>query len=152
MNKNKLYTWSLWISTIIVILLIAVQGISGNWITFFLLWPGGKFSDAFLQAMMTLGSFHKAAGFIEGGISILILIFAFLSRSSIYTRIFAALGVAMMVLAAWGGVLYVTSSFQDRMALGQMADASVGALGVYLIQLFFMNRTPRFPWDHRHPG
>jgi hypothetical protein len=149
MNVNRFYSRGLWIFTILLVLLVALQSISGNWITFFLLWPGGNFSQTFIMAMVKLATYHRAAGFLEGGVSILILIFAFLSKSSIYVRISAALGLTMMILAVWGGVLYVTSGFEDRMALGQMADASVGVLGTCLIQLFFMNRTPRFPWG-RH--
>jgi hypothetical protein len=143
------YQRSLWILTIAFVLVTALQGISGNWITFFLVWPGGNFGNTFVMAMVKLSSYHRIAGFFEAGISILILFFAFLSKSSIYVRAFAVLGLIMMALAATGGILYVTSDYQDRMALGQMADASVGVVGTYLIQLFFMNKTPRFPWNRQ---
>lgn len=145
--SNKVCLWGLWISTIAVVLIAALQGLSGNWVTFFLIWPGTPgLQPAFIRAMVILASYHRIAGFIVGAISILILFFAFLSKSSIYVRIFAVAGFVMTALAAVGGFLYVTSGLQDRWSLGQMADAFVGVLGVYLIQLFFMNKTPRFPW------
>ncbi len=141
------HKFGLWISTIAVILLAALQGLSGNWIVFFFLWPGGPdFGNRFIQAMVRLSSYHRTAGFAIGAISILILFFAFRSKSSIYVRIFAVLGFVMTALAATGGILYVTSNYQDRLGLGQMADAFVGVFGTYFIQLIFMSTTPRFPW------
>ena len=144
---KKINLWGLWIATILIVLISAIQALSGHWVTFFLLWPGGPdYGNTFIQAMLALGTYHRIGGWITGGLSVVILYFAFFSGSSIYTRISAVVGFIMTVLAAWGGYLYVTSSFGDRMSLGQMADAAVGVTGVYLIQLFFMNKTPRFPW------
>ena len=138
----------MWIATIAVTLLAALQALSGHWVIFFLLWPGGpNYGSAFAQAMVTLGSYHRIAGFIVGGFSIVILFFAFFSKSSIYVRIFAVVAFIMTALAASGGFLYVRSGYLDRMSLGQMADAFVGVFGAYLIQFFFMNKTPRFPWS-----
>lgn len=99
-----------------------------------------------MQAMVTLSKYHKVAGYSMGGIALLVLLFAFLDKKSIYVRVFALLGIIMVGLAASGGILYVRSGHQDRFALGQMADASIGVFGSYFIQLFFMNRTPRWPW------
>ena len=99
--------------------------------------------------MVDLGTYHRIGGWTTGGLSVVILYFAFFSRSTVYTRIIAMVGFIMTVLAALGGYLYVTSGFADRMSLGQMADAATGVTGVYLIQLFFMNKTPRFPWVKR---
>jgi len=147
---NKVCRWGLWISTIIILLLSAVQALSGNWITYFLFLPGASsFGNAFLRAMVSLASYHRFAGFAIGGLSVLVLFFAFFSKSSIWVRIFAVVGFIMMALAAAGGVLYVTSGHGDQMALGQMSDAFVGVFGAYFIQLFFMNGTPSLPWRHR---
>jgi hypothetical protein len=147
---EKIYRVGLWVSTLIIIIISAVQGLSGNWITLYLFWPGGPgTAPQFMRAMLDLSSYHRYAGFTIGGLSIVVLVFALLSRSSIYVRIFAVLGLVMTGLAASGGVLYVTSTFTDRWSLGQMVDAFVGLFGVYLIQLFFMNRTPNFPWSKR---
>jgi len=144
---SRFNVWGLWITTILIVLISAIQALSGHWVTFFLIWTGGPdYGNTFTQAMLALGNYHKIGGWVTGGLSVVILYFAFVSKSSVYTRIFAVVGFIMTVLAAWGGYLYVTSSFQDRMSLGQMADAAVGVTGVYLIQLFFMNKTPRFPW------
>ena len=146
---RKVCMWGLWISTIVVLLLAALQGLSGHWIAFFLLWPGGpSLGHAFLQAMVALSAYHRGAGFAIGAISILILFFAFFSKSTIYVRVFAIVGLVMTVVTAAGGFLYVTSGLKDRWSLGQMADGFVGVFGAYFIQLFFMNKTPRFPW-HR---
>jgi hypothetical protein len=144
---NRVFIWGLWIATIVALLLSALQGLSGHWIVFFLIWPmQPPFGQAFINAMVKLSSYHRMAGFAVGGLSVLILFFAFASKSSIYTRIFAVVGFAMTVLAAYGGYLYVTSGFQDRWSLGQMADAFIGVFGAYFIQLLFMIKTPGFPW------
>ena len=134
---------SLWISTIIVLVLFTIQGWSGNWVTFFLAWPSGpgdQLSNTFLQFMSGLSVYHVKMGFAIGAISVLISIFAFLSKSSIYVRTLAVIGLAITTSAAMGGFLYVSSGFQDRWSLGQMADAFVGVLGAYFIQLYFMGK------------
>ena len=147
----------LWISTIAILVIMSVQGLSGNWITFFFVWPGGPGSQvgiAFVSAMAGLAQYHAAMGFAIGAISILILILAFMYRATVYVRIFAVLGFLITASAVMGGILYVSTVFQDRWSLGQMADSFVGAYAAYLLQLFFMNRTPRFPWAKKEapPG
>jgi len=147
-TPNKFLQRALWITTILIILISALQGLSGNWITFFLFWPGGPaFGDVFTQAMVSLAAYHTIMGFAVGALSILIIFLAFYSKSSIYVKTISIIGLVMTALAATGGMLYVNSGLQDRMALGQMADAFVGMIGIYLIQIFFMNRTPVFPWN-----
>jgi hypothetical protein len=152
---HRISRWGLWISTLVVLLVTAIQGISGHWVAFFLIWPGPGgpvFGHTALQIVAKLPSYHKMAGFAIGGISVLVLFFAYTSKSSIYVRVFAVLGIVMTALAATGGILYVHSGLQNRWALGQMADAFVGVFGAYFIQLFFMNRTPRFPWSRAKSG
>jgi hypothetical protein len=137
----------LWISAIALLILMTVQGFSGNWITIFLRWPGTpNLSDQFIQAMIGLSSYHSFMGLAIGCISVLNLVLAFMSRSSIYVRILAVLGLVIMGSAAMGGILYVSSGYQDRWSLGQMMDSFVGVYADYFLQLFFINRTPRFPW------
>jgi hypothetical protein len=143
----------LWVLTILVVLLSAVQALSGHWVVFFFLWPGGtSFGSSFMRAMADLGSYHRSAGFAIAGLAVLILLCVFLSRWSVYVRLLAVLGLVLVGLSAWGGYQYYTSGYQDRWFLGQMADASVGVIGIYLIQLFFMNKTPRFPWSKSKTG
>ncbi len=142
--KQTFQQWSwkgLWISTIALLVLMTVQGFSGNWITIFLRWPGvPNLSDQFIQAMIGLSSYHSFMGYAIGCISVLCLVLAFTSRSSIYVRILAVLGLVITVSAAIGGTLYSSSGYQDRWSLGQMMDSFVGAYAAYFLQLFFMNR------------
>ena len=148
MNKTTRVT--LWISTIVTLLVTAIQALSGHWLVFYLIWPGGPIlgnRQAFLNAMIKLSSYHRYAGYAVAGLSVVILASAFLSKATVYVRVLAVLGFAMVVLAVVGGVAFVNSAYQDRWSLGQMADAFVGVFGVYLIQLIFMNKTPRFPWQ-----
>jgi hypothetical protein len=145
----------LWIATISILAILSVQGLSGNWITFFLVWPGGPQAGLglpFALAMAGLAQYHIVMGLTMGVLSIVIVVFAFMHKSSVYVRVFSVLGLVITASAAIGGILYVTSGFQDRWSLGQMADSFVGAYAAYFLQFFFMNRTPRFPWDRRVVG
>ena len=128
----KTFRVLLWASTILIVVLSAIQVLSGNWITLYLFWPGGPgTAPSFIKAMIDLANYHRYAGFTIGGISILVLLFAFLAKPNIFVRIISIVGLIMMGLAASGGYLYVTSNTQDRWSLGQMMDAAVGVLIVY---------------------
>jgi hypothetical protein len=145
---QRIFSTALWVSTLAILVLLSVQALSGNWITYFLILPGApaNLSQSFIGALVKLAIYHKLMGFVIGGISILVLIFAFIRRSSIYVRIFAVLGLIITASAGIGGFLFVKSGFQDRWPLGQMSDSFVGAYAAYFLQLFFMNKTPGFPW------
>jgi hypothetical protein len=149
---QKVSRIGLWVSTIVILLLVAVQGWSGGWSAFYLIWPGSNVGATFLHIVAWLAAYHRKLGFAIGGISILIIIFAFLSKTNIYVRILTILGLAVTVSAALGGYLYVHSSLQDRLSLGQMADSFIAVFAVYFLQLFFMNKTPRFPWSRAKAG
>jgi hypothetical protein len=137
----------LWISAILVIVLIIAQGWTGNWSVFYLLWPGSNVTSMFLQITAQMAVYHMRMGFAIGAISVLILIFSFLAKSNLYVRILAILGFVITVLAVIGGFLFVTSSLQDRLSLGQMADSFLGVLAADFLILFFLNKVPRFPWN-----
>jgi hypothetical protein len=149
---QRIFSMALWTSTLAILVVMSIQALSGNWITYFLILPGApaNLSQSFIGALVKLAIYHKLMGFVIGGISILVLIFAFIRRSSIYVRIFAVLGFIITVSAGIGGFLFVKSGFQDRFALGQMADSFVGAYAAYFLQLFFMNKSPRFPWTSQN--
>ena len=139
----------LWISTLLELALVSVQGFSGNWITYFFVWPWpeGKLSTDFTMILAGFARYHSFMGFGIGLISILIIVFAFTSKSSIYVRILSVLGFLLAASAAMGGTLYVNTAFRDRWSLGQMTDSFVGVFVAYFLQLFFMNKTPRWPWE-----
>jgi lysylphosphatidylglycerol synthetase-like protein (DUF2156 family) len=143
---------ALWISTILVLLLIAAQGWSGQWTVFYVLWPGADIGNTFATVAGHLSTYHIRLGYAIGAISLLTLVFAFLSRSSLYARIFAVLAFALVVLAAAGGVQFVRSGFQDRLSLGQMADSFLAAFAANFLLLFFLNKTPKFPWSRQKAG
>jgi hypothetical protein len=138
------FSVTLWVLTGVILGLFTLQGLSGNWITYFLILPGGpsNFSQVFIGGLIKLAQYHKIMGFAIGGVSVLVLIFAFLRKSTMYVRVFAVLGFVITSLAVIGGYLFFKSEFQDRWALGQMADAFIGAYAAYFVQLFFMNGTP----------
>ena len=142
---HKVSSRGLWISIGVILALLAVQAFSGNWITFLFHLPGAPdVGPAFTKAMVSLSLYHIIAGFASIIISILILVFAFMSKSNIYVRIFSVLGFIITASAIVGGVEYVHSMYADRWPLGQMADSFVGAFAAYFIQLLFMLKVPEF--------
>ena len=146
MNERlqKFTSRALWVCTLAILAIMTVQGFSGNWITIFLVLPGGptNLGEQFLMAMAGLARYHSVMGFAIGVLSIVIVVLAFLSRASIYVRILAVLGLLITFSAALGGYLFVTSGNSDRWPLGQMMDSFIGAFIAYFLQLFFMNGTP----------
>ena len=138
--SQKTYVTALWVSTIAILATSAFQALSGHWVSFFLFWPGFQSLDRYLGFLNTLASMHRAIGFATAGLSLVVLLFAVLSKPGMAVRLFAILGLAMVALAAIGGYLYVTSVFKDRWSLGQMADAFVGVFGAYFLQVLFMAR------------
>jgi hypothetical protein len=140
---------ALWISAILILLLIAAQGWSGQWVVFYVLWPGAKIGNTLATVAGHFSGYHVKMGFAIGAVSLLILILAFFSRSSLYARILAIVAFALVVLAAAGGVQFVRSGFQDRVSLGQMADSFLGAFAANFLLLFFLNKTPKFPWSRQ---
>jgi hypothetical protein len=148
-QQNVTSLRGLWISTIGVLLIDAVQGLTGNWATFFLAWPNSDVGNTILQVTARMASYHIKVGFAVGALSILIVVFAFASKSSMYVRIFSVLGLVITLSAVWGGLLFVSSMFVDRLGLGQMADSFVGAFSSYFLMLVSLALTSRFPWSRK---
>ncbi len=150
--RQKVFLRGLWISAFVLLILAFLQGITGHWIAFFLIWPGGPaFGQALTALMVKFPSYHIGAGFTIGFVSLLIPFFAFLSKTHIIVRIFSILGLALIILTVMGGYLFVTSGFQDRVSLGQMADAFVGVFADYFLLLIFLVATSKFPWGRSSP-
>ncbi len=145
-NSQRKLSVTLWALTGVILALLTLQGISGNWITYFIILPGGPagLSQILIVFLVKLVLYHRIMGFVIGLLSILVLIFAFLRLWSKYVRLFAVLGFIITATAAMGGYLFVKSGFTDRWPLGQMSDAFIGCYAAYFLQLFFMNKTPGF--------
>jgi hypothetical protein len=143
---QRISSKGLWISTGVILAVLCVQGLSGNWITFLSILPGAPtgLGIGFNEAMAKLSTYHAIAGFTTIVFSILILVFVFINRSNIYVRIFAVLGFIITASAIVGGMEFVHSMYKDRWPLGQMADSFVGAFAAYFIQLLFMAKIPAF--------
>jgi hypothetical protein len=148
-TQQKTGLRGLLISTIAILILFIAQGWSGNWASFYLIWPGSNPGATFLQVVSWLDLYHIKTGFAIGGLAVLVVVLAFISRSNLYIRIFAILGLVITVLAVTGGFIFVNSAYQDRLSLGQMADSFIGAFTAYFLMLFFMFYNPRFPWSRK---
>jgi hypothetical protein len=136
---QKIYSSVLWVLTIAVLAVIAVQGLSGNWVTVFFVLPGGtELSPDFLIAMGRLAQYHIIMGFITVAFAVLILIFAFLHKSHLFVRLAAIAGPLLTGSAILGGYLYVQSGLQDNWPLGQMMDSFIGAFAAYALMVVFV--------------
>jgi heme A synthase len=140
-KADRFFLPALWVATILILVITTVQGVTGRWYVFYFLWPNGPtIASWFMPYLVKMGPFHKVVGFVIGGLSILIFIFALGSKSRGWVKIFAFVGLVVTIVAAVGGIMYVTSGLKDRWSLGQMADAMSGVLLAYLVQFYFMNR------------
>jgi hypothetical protein len=137
---QKIFSRVLWALTIAVLVVVLAQGFSGNWITIFLVCRGDTpgMTPPFLQAMGVLARYHGLMGIAMGSISILAIVFSFLSKSGILVKLFSIAGLLLVASAAMGGILYEESGLQDNWPLGQMMDSFIGAVVAYSAQLFFM--------------
>jgi hypothetical protein len=142
---QKISRTGLWVSTIVILALLAAQGISGNWSAFYLAWPGSNLSEMLIQITARLAAYHVKMGIAIGVITVVIIIFAFLAKSSLYVRVFAILGLVVTASAIMGAFLFVGSGLMDRLSLGQMADSFVGAFAAYFLLLLFASRLPKLP-------
>jgi hypothetical protein len=136
---QKTYSIILWVLTIAILAVIAVQGLSGNWVTiFFVLRGGTQLSLDFLAAMGGLAQYHIIMGFITAAFAFLVLVFAFLRKSHILVRLAAIAGLLLVGSAILGGYLYVQDGLQDNWPLGQMMDSFIGAFAAYALMVVFM--------------
>jgi ABC-type multidrug transport system permease subunit len=142
----KPYSRPLLVLVIHILIGLTVQGWLGDFANLFAVFPNGTVGH-------TLGSFFravKAAGNMEVAHAILgalLLIFAIATLTvafrgifSIGARICAIIGLIAILSAAYGGIAFVFSGFQNNSNSMQMGGSFIGAYASYFLVLYFSKR------------
>jgi hypothetical protein len=144
--KATTSTRGLRVSVAAILVLLTVQGWSGDFANLFAAYPasavGASMSDV-LQALQRAGVlvlYHALEGILIVAVSVVILILSFRSPSSTWVRVYAILGLGATLSAAAGGLLFVLSAFQNDAYSAQMGGSFIGAYAFYFLVLYSMKK------------
>lgn len=130
--------------TVLNIILLSVQGWTGDVANLFAVFPSGAVSglDQFFQSLSASGpgpitEWHGLEGIvillISGGIAVA----SFRRSNSRGVRAVALLGLFFVLAAALGGYLFVLSGFTADGNSAQMAGSFIGAYAMYFLVLYY---------------
>ena len=131
---------------IAILALLTIQGWLGDTVSLFATFPSGTVNSiwsGFTQALSAAGSttvFHAINGAILVALSIATLVLALRSPSNRAARIFAVLGLIFVFSAAYGGISFVLSGFQNNGNSAQMGTSFVIAYASYFLVIYFNKR------------
>ena len=134
---------ALWISVIVTLVLLTVQGFTGDSINLFAVFPSqvtGTFAG-FLEALSQAGGltiFHAAEGLAILLASISAMVYSFRYRINTSARIFAIIGLTAVISAVTGGILFVASGFKNDPNSAQMGGSFISAYASYFLMLHFL--------------
>jgi hypothetical protein len=134
---NKLQSFI--IATLVI---LSVQGWTGDYVNLFSVFPTGAVNSSangLLQALQKAGQipvYHAFEGFLLVAFSLVVLILSLRTKAK-KIQVSSILGLAAVVSAAVGGVLFVFSGFQDNGNSAQMAGSFIGAYAFYFLELYF---------------
>ena len=133
---------------IMTLVLLTVQGWTGDFANLFAVFPSGGVAASFGGFWAAVGSagaivaYHalEAAALLVCSVVILAL-----SLRERVGRLFALLGMASVVSAAIGGVLFVLSGFQNNPNSAQMGGSFIGAYAFYFLTLYSTKQPASVP-------
>ncbi len=133
------------ISIIIILILLTLEGISGNWVNLFVIFPtnitntspGNLFAIAYNTN--SLIAFHIILGIFLVFAGGFVLVYG-LKIKDRYLTIVLIIGLVMILSAIMGALLFVFSGFTDGMSSGQMGDSMIGAYAFYFLALYCIQR------------
>lgn len=122
--------------------ILSVQGWTGDFVNLFSVFPTGAVdfsANGLLQAVQKAGQipvYHTLEGFLLVAFSLVVLILSLKTKVK-SVQVFSILGLAAVVSAAVGGILFVFSGFQDNGNSAQMGGSFIGAYAFYFLELYF---------------
>jgi hypothetical protein len=122
---------------------LTVQGWLGDFVNLFALFPNGpvrRTLDSFFRAIKATGNMeitHAILGALLLLFAIAILVVVFRGVVSIGARICAIIGLIAILSAAYGGIAFVFSGFQNNGSSMQMGGSFIGAYASYFLVLYF---------------
>jgi hypothetical protein len=139
----KPYSRPLLVLVIHILIGLTVQGWLGEFVNLFAVFPNGTVGHAlgsFFRAVKAAGNMevaHAILGALLLIFSIAILIVAFKGVVSLGARICAIIGLIAVLSAAYGGIAFVFSGFQNNGNSMQMGGSFIGAYASYFLVLYF---------------
>ncbi len=132
--------------TISILIVLTAQGWTGDFVNLFAVFPSGVTGHTFAgftQALNRAGRMevsHAILGAVLLVIAIAILVVAFRFTTRIGSRMCAVLGLLAVCSAAYGGVSFVLSGFQNNGSSAQMGGSFISAYASYFLVLYFNKR------------
>jgi hypothetical protein len=142
-KKSQVPSGALLISVVITLVLLTVQGFTGDSINLFAVFPDqvtGTFAG-FFQALFQSGGltvFHAIEGLVIVLGAISIVVSAFRQRTAKVVRAFAVFGMTAVISAAIGGILFVLSGFKNDPNSAQMGGSFISAYASNFLLLYFL--------------
>ena len=125
---------------------LTAQAWLGDFVNLFAVFPNAKVGytlDSFFKAIKATGNIeiaHAILGALLLFFAIAILVVSFRSVVNRGAQICAVLGLIALLSAAYGGISFVFSGFQNNGDSMQMAGSFIGAYASYFLVLYF-NKT-----------
>jgi len=139
----KPYSRPLLVLVIHMLIGLTVQGWLGDFVNLFAVFPNGMVRHAlgsFFRSVKTAGNMevaHAILGALLLIFAIAILVVAFRGVVKIGARICAIIGLIAILSAAYGGIAFVFSGFQNNGNSMQMGGSFIGAYASYFLVLYF---------------
>ena len=125
---------------------LTAQGWLGDFVNLFAVFPNnvvGHTLGHFFQAVKAAGNMevaHAILGALLLFFAIAILVIAFRGVVKAGARICAIIGLIAILSAAYGGIAFVFSGFQNNGNSMQMGGSFIGAYASYFLILYFNKR------------
>jgi hypothetical protein len=128
---------------IAVLTVLTAQGWTGDFVNLFAAFPSGSVGRTFSglsQALINAGRMevtHAILGTVLAALAIAILFMAFRFNTTRGVRVCAVLGCLGILSAAYGGISFVLSGFQNNGSSAQMGGSFIGSYASYFLVLYF---------------
>lgn len=135
------------IATVVTLVILSIQGWTGDGVNLFALFPSGSvaYSLGGIARALRLVSgtgpmmiYHTAEGFVLVILSLIILALSFAWTKNRGARICAIFGTFWTISAAYGGLSFVFSGFLSNGSSAQMGASFIGAYAFYFLVLYYL--------------
>ena len=145
-NTNTSMAQNLNRITIILLILMIIEGFIGNYITSFSTFPNGTVPSTitgFIDAINSAGIavlIHYLIGILILLLGIVIVILAFYLSESRNVKITSILGIILLMYTFLTGILFVFSGFQDNSFSVGMGEGYILAYTLYFMVLYYCKK------------
>jgi heme A synthase len=132
--------------TIATLVLLTGQGWTGDFVNLFAVFPSGPVSrtlGGFTRALINAGRLevtHAILGVTLACLAIAIVIIALRTNTSRGVQVWTIVALLGVLSAAYGGISFVVSGFQNNGSSAQMGGSFIGSYASYFLVLYFNRR------------